>query len=579
MKLDRYLVFLPDDGGGVEGWREKFARYGRANGLIVTERPWLIALSANIPIRVADDDAESFIVGTVFRRGGDAPETALQVKAFGSWPGVAGSPHYWGDYVEFFIKGSKASVRRSPFGNLACYFVRTADGVLIASDPLVLRDAGCLRLRPNWNALALQLVAPGIRRRETCLDAVCELSGGDALKAESDFNVVSFWSPWQCVRADPISTDPDSAAENLRHMICNAVAAQTAGYAKSVLLLSGGVDSSIVAAALAQAGRQCAALNMVTQSLGGDERAHARRVADHCGFTLTEVERDVGKVDVTRSLCIDQPYPIEKCFRQATMTAAYDLAGEIGAGTILDGGGGDNIFCSLQSAAPLVDLLRRHAPGYRAAILMRDIATITQASHAAILKQAIDRLLRRPPRYRWQRNLTLLTPLGLNHVAKAVAHPWLDAPRGALPGKAGHIGLVLAALALVQSPSATELVPSRSILLAQPVVEACLAIPTWLWFERGRNRAVARRAFDPLLPAANTWRQTKGAMDSFIVEIFEANRPLLREMLADGQLAKSGLVDRAALLAAIDASGPVRGRTFDWVMDFADIEAWIAAWS
>ena len=35
--------------------------------------------------------------------------------------------------------------------------------------------------------------------------------------------------------------------------------------------------------------------------------------------------------------------------------------------------------------------------------------------------------------------------------------------------------------------------PLYSPLLAQPVVEACLTIPSWLWFEGPHNRAIARQ--------------------------------------------------------------------------------------
>lgn len=579
---DRYLVFLPDRAGAAEARAEAFARYGQDKGYVLTKLSWLVALTRNMPLQTRGSETESVVIGSIIGRGERAPRDEIddnELKSVGS-AGIARSGRYWGDYVEFARCGDRCSVLRAPFGNLACYYASIADGLLVASDPLLLRDPGGVSLSANWEAIARHLVAPGLRRRSTCLAPLNELTGGERLVAGAGagLDVSTFWSPWQHVAEDPISRDPDTAAAYLRAVICDAVAAQTARYSTSLLLLSGGLDSSIAAAALANSGRVAIALNMVTRAAGGDERTHARRVAEHCGLGLCEVVRDVAKVDVTRSLSAAQPYPTEKSFRQATMTAATLLAGESGADAILDGGGGDNIFCSLQSAAPLADLLRRCGPGRRAAALTRDIATIAQASHGAVLRQAASRLLWRSPAYRWHGELTLLTPLGRSYAEQALAHPWLDPPVGALPGKAGHIGLILSALGLVQSPSATDGVPSRSILLAQPVVEACLAIPTWLWYERGRNRAVARRAFAPLLPEANAWRQSKGAMDSFIVEIFEANRPRLREMLADGELAKSGLLDREATLAAIDAQGPVRGRAFDRVLDFADIEAWHAAW-
>jgi asparagine synthase (glutamine-hydrolysing) len=118
-------------------------------------------------------------------------------------------------------------------------------------------------------------------------------------------------------------------------------------------------------------------------------------------------------------------------------------------------------------------------------------------------------------------------------------------------------------------------VPSVALLLAQPVIEACLSIPSWLWFDRGRDRAAARHGFSGLLPASVAWRRSKGAMDSFIVELFEANRARLKPFLLDGLLAGSGLVERDAIAAILDDTAPVRGLAYARVMQFADVEAWL----
>jgi asparagine synthase (glutamine-hydrolysing) len=171
----------------------------------------------------------------------------------------------------------------------------------------------------------------------------------------------------------------------------------------------------------------------------------------------------------------------------------------------------------------------------------------------------------------------MLSKDALGTLHSALEHPWLPPPANALPGSAGQIGVLLAALSLVQSPSALG-TPWRSILLAQPIVEACLSIPTWLWFERGRNRAVARHAFAPLLPASIAWRASKGAMDSFVVEIFEANRAKATAMVLDGHLGRSGLIDRDAAERTLRDQGPTRGIAYGRVMQFVDVEAWLASW-
>jgi len=575
----RYLAFIPDAGSDFGRWPASLAQLSRKNGWTFIDRPRAIVVTARPPL-VETGDGEGLIIGQVIRRGERTPVAAWPPRdCDGSAPlGDTLARHYWGAHIALYRNGRDILMQRAPMGDLACYYLRSDAGTLVASDPLLLREAGGQSLRPDWDALAQHLIARGISRPRTCLASLVELVPGSRLTF-GKMTVEPFWSPWDYVAPDAPAGDLEATAAQLQQTICDAIAADTASSSKSVLLLSGGLDSSIVAASLRHANRDVVALNMVTHAMGGDERAHARLVADHCDLPLTEVDRDATAVDIATSHCAALPYPLERSFRQSTLAAASALAKEVGADVIFDGGGGDNIFCSLQSAAPLSDLLRRRGPRWDALRLMRDIATIAQASQSAVIRQALLRLFHRSPAYRPLTDVTMLMPLARALDATARRHPWLIPPPGALSGKAGHIGLLVGAMSQVQSPCATTEISSRSILMTQPIVEACLAIPTWLWFDRGRNRAVARHAFGPLLPAASAWRQTKGAMDSFVVEIFEANRPVLRTMLADGWLAREGIIDREAVLTAIDAPGPVRGLAYARVLEFADVEAWVASWS
>ncbi|MGK4422636.1 asparagine synthase-related protein, partial [Klebsiella pneumoniae] len=68
----------------------------------------------------------------------------------------------------------------------------------------------------------------------------------------------------------------------------------------------------------------------------------------------------------------------------------------------------------------------------------------------------------------------------------------------------------------VEGHDPQDLLPTVSPLLSQPLVETCLGVPSWLWFEGGRNRVVARRAFAGDLPADVIWRRSKGTPDSFV---------------------------------------------------------------
>src|SRR3546814_1569831 len=65
-----------------------------------------------------------------------------------------------------------------------------------------------------------------------------------------------------------------------------------------LLLLSGGVDSSIVAACLAHAGCAFDCLTLVTANPSGDERSYARLAAESVGAALVERMREIGRAHV-----------------------------------------------------------------------------------------------------------------------------------------------------------------------------------------------------------------------------------------------------------------------------------------
>lgn len=119
--------------------------------------------------------------------------------------------------------------------------------------------------------------------------------------------------------------------------------------------------------------------------------------------------------------------------------------------------------------------------------------------------------------------------------------------------------------------------PIISPLLSQPLMETCLAIPTWLWCDGGINRAVARMAFSDRLPAMAINRQSKGGFSAYCTRLFEANRGKIEEMLLSGALAKQGLIDTHRISATL-ARPTVEKSDIFRVLELTDVEAWIDGW-
>jgi asparagine synthase (glutamine-hydrolysing) len=100
-----------------------------------------------------------------------------------------------------------------------------------------------------------------------------------------------------------------------------------------------------------------------------------------------------------------------------------------------------------------------------------------------------------------------------------------------------------------------------------------------MWFRDGLNRVIARDAFAGTLPTEIVGRRSKGTPDSFVVEIFEANRAKIWRFLADGLLAAHDIIDLPAILPVLDDLRPAHGIAYRRIMAFADVEAWARAWA
>jgi asparagine synthase (glutamine-hydrolysing) len=143
----------------------------------------------------------------------------------------------------------------------------------------------------------------------------------------------------------------------VRSAVLRAVRACRSDAVKPLLLLLGGLDSSVLAASLAALRGGFACVNFVRDSGAGDERLFARAVADRVGATLIEAEWRLADVDVTHCHLPGLPDPVARSFMQGTNSLLAGAASAAGADVTIDGGGGDNVFFGLRSVAPVTDAL------------------------------------------------------------------------------------------------------------------------------------------------------------------------------------------------------------------------------
>lgn len=580
----RYLVAVAQDKALLGALKARLRATPAAcdGGRILLERSGLLLFV--VGPGVSELGRDGALIGTVFMRGTAGAVTldgADQQAAVAS-RGASLIRRCWGGYVAVLgdAEAGRVDILRAPLGDLACYWTSIQGMMLFASDVSLMRAAGMPSPSIDAAALARHLAAEDIRRPETCLAQVKELPGGQRITIEDGrCRQETLWSPWIFAASERQIPDAQEAARRVRDAALHCVGARASAFNHVLLKLSGGLDSSIVFACLHHSKTPLTAVTLATHDPSGDERDHARAVARSAGVHLVERFRDPSRVALERSAAARLPRSTARSFTQETARIAAEVASETGSKTIFDGGGGDNIFCSLQSARPAADCLMSEAGRDFFWRTAESIAQLAQTSLWAVARRAWMMKWRRSPDYRWPLEIRFLSAEARAELDGAANHPWLIAPTATLPGKAAHVALIAAAQSVAEGFDMEVALPTFSPLISQPLVEACLQVPSWLWFEAGRNRATARRAFAGRLPDATLQRRSKGAPDCFIADLYEANRGLIRQILMDGVLRQLRLLDVAALEKQLDEDAPVRGHDFLRIMQLADAEAWARCWN
>ena len=521
-------------------------------------------------------DEGGVILGPIFRQGGAMP----RITAFDENEGrrVVSSrgknliEDCWGDYVAFIASGNESMILRPPLSDLGCLHVHHRGLLLLSSELDLLARCGVTIDDPDWNEVTSHLRTTGLRTPATCIRGIDELLWGNRMVVTlENERTEPCWSPWSFALALRNESVADLAAR-LRELALSCTAAQVRDLGAVCALLSGGLDSSILAACLAKAGPRLTCLNLPYGDANGDERRYSRMVAAHLDVPLFEIEPEVSEVDIACCDAIGLARPLARAFVQPARRAKHRLAAATGAADVVDGSGGDSLFCSMQSAAPVADRLLREGPGPGVLKTAVDMARLTEASLPRVLGLALRRAFLRRRTHRWLLDDRFLSRDAIARASKR-SHPWLKTPRGALPGSATHVANMIVVENLIEISNGQ--VAEWSPLMAQPLVEFCLSVPSWHWFDNGHNRALARKAFEDLLPPEIAWRRDKGSPDGFIGEVFEVNCQKLTDLLIGGELDQAGLLDADAILAALTAGLPLMGYDYNRLMRIADVEAWV----
>lgn len=484
---------------------------------------------------------------------------------------------YWGGYVALFIEPSGGvHMLRDPSGMLPCYVARLGSGVRAASDMPALVEPGGAKV--DFSVLARMFASVDALGRKTGIAGIEELLPGECLSATTTgtaFNTA--WSPWTHVRKRPTMSFADTA-EELRRAVKDTVGAWTTCFDSILLGVSGGVDSSIVAASAVPRTPGLRCLTMAEPGTDGDERRYAEALSRQLGVGLDARFYDVATIDLARAVLPHSPIPSGSHLMQAIAAVHAALDGEKPIDAYFTGNGGDNVFCNMHSAAPLADRFLASGPTPGLFATARDLADLTGSPLATVWAHGWRRLRNRRNPHPIRLDLSGLTiEAGKAGQDASDRHPWLAAAPGMLPGKKAYVAMLARAQKSIELYPRDSAPPQIAPLLSQPILELCLSIPTWYAVRGGRERAVARAAFAADLPPLVIERRTKGSPSGFLRRLFDAHMPQALELLRGGRLVEAGLLDPAYLERAAEAAWQDDGRDHR-ILTLCGAETWVRWW-
>lgn len=557
-----------------------------SSGLALAHRGRTYALLANAPGDVLVlPSGRGTIIGKLFHRYGCPAQVKQISRDADEFVRMSGGRHlverYWGSYIAVLERDDgSVSIMRDPLGGLPCYYASFDQGVAFASDGPLIIEAGLLRPSIDWPALGRALLLHHLPAEQTAIHGMRQVHPGSALsvRAADVLGSDPYWSPWDHVLCDSAASSPSH--ERLERVVRSSIAAWSSCFDRPLVGISGGLDSSIVAACLGKAGAALSCVTLITDDPGGDERRYSREVCSAIGAELLEMRYRDEEIDLDVSVASGVPVPCGKLHEQSYNRAVQRALAQCDGDAFFGGAGGDNVFYATHSARPLIDRLDAQGWSPRLIQTAKDIAAITGASLWHVAREAYRLTHSRQDRMEW---LPVANYLSRDFVAaeveRPIEHPWLN-PGAKLPlGKVGHVKLILRALNHLEHRDKSLPAAFISPLLSQPVVETCLGIPTWEWVEGGADRAVARRAFASALPSMIATRSAKGSPEGFVAQFIEARRPAIASRLLDGALASHGLLDRASLMTALKRPGKFGPGDCARIMSLLDTEAWVGHWS
>jgi asparagine synthase (glutamine-hydrolysing) len=447
---------------------------------------------------------------------------------------------------------ARLTLATDPFAEKPLFFARAgaAGGLVFASDVRALRELDPALGAPDEQALR-DFVALGTMPSlpSTAYAGVERLPGAHLARWEAGHLLIRrYWEPgWVEVPADTTE-----AAARLRELLTDSVRLRLRSDVPVGTSLSGGVDSSIIAALCAEVAPE-GVRHAFTATFPGFERdewayaqeaARAARVARHhavrpqAGELLEDLETLVAQQE--------EPFPSTSIYAQWRVMRA---AREAGVVVLLDGQGADELFAGYPSSEGAA--LLAGGPRALGRALRSDPRGAALGALAALGTEHGPQALARRHRS------GLASPYVVPAAGRAAASAVPPAPTWTPSGHPLRRELLRQAfrtilpnlLRFADRDSMAHSVEVRLPFLDRRVAEFALSLPPRLLVRDGERKALLRDAFRDVVPAAILDRRDKVGYETPEARWFgePAARARFGELLLDRTSLSRGWYDRAAL--------------------------------
>ena len=234
---------------------------------------------------------------------------------------------------------------RDRAGEKPLYYWHNHRRFMFASELKALLASGLVDRHIDLAAFSSYLAYGYVERQQCILHDVNKLAPGHAMLFELDSGRVSSWAYWTLpAQAGNLDKKPEELVDELDMLLHRSVKERLVADVPVGILLSGGLDSSVVTAAAAH--HSNGGVRTFTVSFPGesafDERAHARLIANHFGTDHTELEADGSSIGLIEQLAKQCDEPIGDPSVIPTFLVAQLIRGS--ATVALGGDGGDELF-------------------------------------------------------------------------------------------------------------------------------------------------------------------------------------------------------------------------------------------